>query len=156
MRKNACAVFRSGSLVSILLLSSLLAWSQVRISGRVTDDTNKPLSAVTVQVLGTATSTQTDAEGAYQITAPSATSTLLFTSVGYTRQEQAINNRTEVNVTMQTAANSMEDVVVVGYGSRRRVEVTGATTSISGESLRSVQTTNLTQALQGRLVGVTA
>lgn len=156
MRKNAYAVFRSGSLVCFLLLTSLFAWSQVRVNGRVTDESNKPLADVTVQVVGTANATITNAEGTYQLTAPTATSTLVFTSVGYVRQEIGINNRTEINVTLQTQANAMEDVVVVGYGSRKRVEVTGATTSISGESLRSVQTTNLTQALQGRLAGVTA
>jgi TonB-dependent starch-binding outer membrane protein SusC len=152
MRKIRSA-FRSTGLLSLLLFSSFFALAQVRVTGRVLDEASKPLENVTVQVMGTVATTQTKADGTYQITAP-ADATLLFTSVGFLRQEQVIGNRTEINITLQPQENSMQNVVVVGYGTRKRSDVTGAVASVSGEKLRTVQTTNLTQALQGRIAGV--
>ena len=152
MREIRIAFLRTG-LLSLLLFSTFFVMAQVTVRGRVLDEAAKPLENVTVQVMGGAATTQTGADGSFQISAP-ANATLVFSSIGFVRLEQAVGNRTEINITLQPMDNSMQNIVVVGYGSRRKSEVTGAVASVSGEKLRTVQTTNLTQALQGRIAGV--
>ncbi|HEY6503055.1 MAG TPA: SusC/RagA family TonB-linked outer membrane protein [Chitinophagaceae bacterium] len=144
------------SLLVLLIFSALVSYSQndFKVTGKVTDDAGKPVDGATVQVKGTTTATATKADGTFEINAPSGNVTLVISHIGFIDQEIALNGKSEVSLTLLSATNALEDVVVVGYGSRKRVEVTGATSSITGENLRSVQTTNLTQALQGRLAGV--
>ncbi|HYO21892.1 MAG TPA: TonB-dependent receptor [Flavisolibacter sp.] len=143
---------------TFFLLFSFLSYSQnsFRVTGKVKDATGQPLEGVTVQEKGTTNTTQTKQDGSFQLNVASGNAVLVLSSVGFERKEFPVNNTAELDASLSAAANSLEDVVVVGYGTRRRVEVTGATTSITGENLRTVQTTNLTQALQGRVAGVTA
>lgn len=126
----------------------------VPITGKILDDKAEPLAGATIAVKGSNLVTTSDATGAFTLDVPDANATLVISYAGYQTQEISLNNRTTLNVTMVSSNSDLEGVVVVGYGTRRRVEVTGATTSISGADLRTVQTTNLTQALQGRLAGV--
>ncbi len=142
-----------------LLLSfpfALFSQNNFKITGTVLDESSKPIQGVTVQLKGTTTGTATKADGTFDLMVPSGNVVLLFSSVGYSEQEIPLNGRSQLNVTLINVTSSLQDVVVVGYGTRKRVEVTGATTSISGENLRTVATTNLTQAMQGRLAGVVA
>lgn len=150
---------RSCVLLALLLCSFLNSFSQgtFKVSGKVTDDAGKPVSGVSVLVKGTTTGTTTGTDGGFQINVPSAAlSILVFSSVGFTDQEVVVNNQSTINVTLAAGSSNLQDVVVVGYGTRKKVEVTGATSSISGDKLRSVPTTNITQAMQGRLPGVLA
>ncbi|NCU03336.1 MAG: SusC/RagA family TonB-linked outer membrane protein [Chitinophagaceae bacterium] len=149
---------RSCVLLTLLLCSFLNTFSQgtFKVSGKVTDDAGKPVSGVSVLVKGTTTGTTTGADGGFQINAPSGLAILVFSSVGFTDQEVNVNNQSTINVTLAAGSSNLQDVVVVGYGTRKKVEVTGATSSISGDKLRSVPTTNITQAMQGRLPGVLA
>lgn len=156
MGKIYNAHLKSLGLVGFLLLSSFFAMAQVPVSGKVTDEGGKPLEGVTIQVQGATTTAVTGADGAFRITVPSANAVLRITSVGFTLQEVALNNRTQVTVTLRAAANALEDVVVVGYGTRRRSDVTGAISSVSSEQIRQVPTTNISQALQGRIPGLVA
>jgi TonB-linked SusC/RagA family outer membrane protein len=147
-------LLRRVSLLAVFLLIAFSSFAQVNIKGKVADPDGKPLAGATVQVKGTETKTVSDADGVFQISAPSAQSTLTVSYIGYDPLDVALDNKTEINISLKVSANAMSDIVVVGYGTRKRVEVTGATSSISGDNLRSVPTTNLTQALQGRLAGV--
>lgn len=140
--------------LSFFLLSIAFSQNTFKVAGKVTDDAGKPVAGVSVLVKGTNIGTTTILDGSFQLSVPSGKSVLIFSSVGFTDQEVNVNDQGTVNVTLAPGASNLQDVVVVGYGTRKRVEVTGATSSISGENLRSVQTTNLTQALQGRLPGV--
>jgi TonB-linked SusC/RagA family outer membrane protein len=126
------------------------------VSGKISDETGKPLESVTIQVKGTSTATTTKADGTFQISVPSGSSVLMVSSVGFLSQEIPVNNRSDIQFTMTNAVNSLEDVVVVGYGTRRKTDVTGAVSSINNEQIRSVPTANLTQALQGRIAGIEA
>ena len=141
-------------LLSFLFVSTSFSQNSFKVSGKVTDDANKPVSGASVLVKGTTVGTTTGTDGSFELSVPSGRSILIFSSVGYTDQEIALNNQSTINVTLAAGASNLQDVVVVGYGTRRKVEVTGATSSISGDKLRSVQTTNITQAMQGRLPGV--
>jgi TonB-linked SusC/RagA family outer membrane protein len=151
-------VLRNACIVLLLLLYAHSAFSQsnFKVTGKVTDETGKPVQSVTVQVKGSTASTVTRQDGSFEITAPSATSTLVFSSVGFTSTEVAINNRADISVSLAGAATTMSDVVVIGYGTRRRGDVTGAISSVNADDIKQVPVTNVSQALQGRVPGLVA
>ncbi|MBC7889746.1 MAG: SusC/RagA family TonB-linked outer membrane protein [Ferruginibacter sp.] len=139
----------------LFLLSSFSAMAQnFAVKGTVTDATGKPLEGATVIEKGKKNSAVTNQLGNYQLMVSSNKAILQISYVGQELREVAVNSNNEIIVALKASTDNMSDVVVIGYGSRKRVEVTGATASISGENLRSVPTVNLTQALQGRLPGV--
>jgi TonB-linked SusC/RagA family outer membrane protein len=122
------------------------------VTGKVTDEKGAPLWGVTIEVKGTTTKTATGNDGEFSIQA-TAKSKLIISSVGYTTQEVDVDG-SPLNISLKTNTSDLTDVVVVGYGTRKKTDVTAAITSVSGEKIRSVPTTNLTSALQGRVTGV--
>ncbi len=139
-----------------LLLFSATSFSQnnFKVSGKVTDNNGQGLQDVTVQEKGAPATTVTRPDGSFQLTISSGKAVLVITSVGYERRELPVDGKANLSVSLTAATNAMEDIVVVGYGTRRKADVTGAVSSINSEKIRSVPTTNLTQALQGRIAGV--
>jgi TonB-linked SusC/RagA family outer membrane protein len=127
---------------------------EVTVRGRVTGENAAPLPGVSVTVRGAPGGTTTDANGNYSITAPDGSATLVFSYVGYQSTEVPINNRTEINVSLLPANNQMEQVVVVGYGTQRRRDVTGSVASIRGSEIARQPVQTPTQAIQGRVAGV--
>ncbi len=126
-----------------------------KITGTVKDQGGNPLSGATINVKGQAIATSTDANGNFQINVPEKSKTLVVTFVGMESQEISIQDRSSIDVSLKFRTSSnLDDVVVVGYGTRKKSDVTGAVTSVSGEKIRTVPTANLTQALQGRIAGV--
>ena len=102
----------------------------INVQGTVSDAAdNLPLPGVSVVLKGTKTGTLTDASGKYAISAP-ATGTLVFTYVGYTIQEIPVNNRTALNVSLSSSSQELDAVVVVGYGTQRRSDLTGSVASV--------------------------
>ena len=146
---RSCVLF----LLSLLFVSTSFSQNTFKVSGKVTDDAGKGVSGVSVLVKGSKNGTTTGADGGFELNAPSGKSVLVISSVGYTEQEVEINNRNLIAITLTSSSSSLQDVVVVGYGTRKRVEVTGATSSVSGERLRNVQTANISTALQGQVAG---
>jgi TonB-linked SusC/RagA family outer membrane protein len=147
----------AGTITAVMLpLNTLHAQEAAKktITGKVTDDAGKPLQGVTVGAKGTGNQTTTDANGLYVLKNLTGTETIAFSFVGFTAREAAVGSNTELNMSLVPDVGALTDVVVVGYGSRKRTEVTGATSSVTGEKLRNVQTANLTQALQGQIPGV--
>ncbi|MDQ8005196.1 MAG: TonB-dependent receptor [Pedobacter sp.] len=139
----------------LLLLLSDVAYAQnVTVKGVVNDDQNLPIPGVSVVVKGTNNGVQTDANGAYTISAPS-NSTLTFSFIGFNNQEVAINNRTLINITLQTATNDLQQVVVVGYGTQQKKDLTGSIASVKGEEIEKMTVTNPMNALQGKVPGLT-
>lgn len=122
------------------------------IKGRVTSG-DSALPNVTVQVKGKTVSTQTDNSGNFTISAPS-NATLVFSAVGYGQQEVRVNNRTAIDVRMQATSAQLEQVVVVGYGTQRRKDLTGSVSSVNAETIAKAPVTTVDQALQGRAAGV--
>ncbi len=102
----------------------------INISGVVKDDTGLPLPGVSVKIKGTNQGVATNVDGAYTITVPSTESVLVFTSIGWQTAEVKVGNRTTINVTLKAQASKLDEVVVVGYGTQKRSEVTTAITSI--------------------------
>ena len=128
--------------------------SEFRVTGKVTDDANKPLEGVTVQVKGTRSLALTKRDGTFSIIAPSGNATLVFSSVGFREEEVPINGSAELNFKLTTTATTMQDVVVVGYGTQKKSDVTGAVTRITDKILQERPTQNVLQALQGHAAGV--
>jgi TonB-linked SusC/RagA family outer membrane protein len=108
----------------------------------------------TVQVKGTGTGTITDVEGNFSIEVSSPNEVLVFSYVGYEPQEIEIDNQRVINVSLSAAASQLDEVVVVGYGTVRKSDLTGSVGSVNGEELNSVSQTSVDQALQGRIAGV--
>jgi TonB-linked SusC/RagA family outer membrane protein len=150
------ALCRSMGLFLFLMFLSLFSFSQnnFKVTGKVTNETGKPVLGATVQVKGTAIATATAADGSFSLMAPSGTSTLVITSVGYAELEVAINNKSEVNVSIVNAASSLEDVVVIGYATIKKKDVTGAVAGINQKDIKSRPVANALQAMQGKVAGV--
>ncbi len=124
------------------------------ISGRVTDDAGTALPGVSVVLKGTNTGTTTDAGGAYSLNTPGDNGTLVFSYVGFLSIEEAINGRSTINVKMATDTKSLSEVIVVGYGSQTKKEITGAVQTVSAAEIRDIPVSQISQKLQGRLAGV--
>jgi len=131
-----------------------IANPEIRITGRVTGTANEPLAGVSVSIRGTSVGTTTDANGNYTITVPDENATLVFSSVGFAQQEVPVGNRTTVNVTLSPSTSELNTVVVVGYGTARRREITGSVASVRGAELAKQPVLTATQAVQGRVAGV--
>lgn len=128
----------------------------VQVTGRVVSDDGSPLPGVNIQVKSTTLGTSTDAEGRYKLTiAEGGNTVLIFSYIGYATQEVAVGNQTTVNVTMAVDDKTLNEVVVVGYGTQRKRDVTGSVVSVSEETLKEVPAPNLINQLKGRAAGVT-
>ena len=143
------------TLFTVLMLSGALAFSQSRtITGIVSDESGSPLPDVSVQVKGTQTGTITSADGTYSLSLPPDAKVLVFSSVNMVTKEESIANRSAINVSLTTTANALTEVVVVGYQTVRKKEITGSVTNVSGKELAQKPIGNFTQLLQGKATGV--
>jgi TonB-linked SusC/RagA family outer membrane protein len=139
----------------VTLLTCLLAFAalaQAQVTGKVIAG-DSSVADVTVLVKGGTAATKTDAEGRFSIAA-AGTETLVFTHVAFIAQEIKINNRTAMDVTLIPAQMQMTDVVVVGYGTQRRSDVTGSVASVPKNRFTQLPVTNIMQAIQGAVAGV--
>lgn len=145
------------SVVSLLLFYSYgtLALAQTNaITGCVVDaDTEEPLIGVTVKILGTAQGTVTDISGNYAINVSNG-ATLEFSFVGYKTVTHAVGTKKQINVALRSQSYEIDDVVVIGYGTVKKSDLTGAVGSVSAKQLKDVTVTNPQLALQGRVPGV--
>ncbi len=135
-------------------VSELAAVTQQTVTGTVVDPSGTPLAGVTVSVQNTNTATTTDAEGSFRLTIPSADAVLVFSSVGHNPQEVPVNGQSVIQVTLEESVNTLEELVVVGYGTQKRRLTTGATVQVSGEDLQKLSTTSVANALQSQSPGV--
>jgi TonB-dependent starch-binding outer membrane protein SusC len=141
-------------LVGCLLLLWSAAQGQTTIRGRIVDETGTSLPGVNVLLKGTTSGTTSDSDGGYSIQVPGEDAVLVFSFIGYTAVEETAGNRNVIDVTLLPNIQSLTEVVVVGYGTQRQEAVTGSVVSMSGNALRDMPSPNISQALQGRAVGV--
>lgn len=141
----------------LLVVISMLCFSQVNaqqtITGKVVDNNNNPLPGVAVQVKNTIRGTFADINGNYNISA-TGTDTLIFKMVGMATQEIGVGNRSTINVKLLASATELGNVVVVGYGTQKKLEVTGAVSQIKGDEIIKEPSINPVSALQGKVAGV--
>lgn len=157
MAEHLKLFFRSkGIFILVLFLSAgvcLHAQSKL-IEGTVTDSKGSPLEGVTVQLKGTNNGTTTDSKGKYSLSA-STGSTLVFSYAGLLNKEEKVDARSVINVSMQENPSTLENVVVIGYGTQKKVNLSGAVSQVTGKELTNRPAANLTGALQGVLPGLT-
>ena len=125
----------------------------ITISGQVNGENGEPLSGVSVSVKGGSAGTTTDSSGHFKLVVPEK-SILVISYVGYQTQEKAVNNQTTINISLAKSTQSLDQVVVVGYGTQRRIDVTGSVTHIKGDELSKQPVLTATQAIQGKAAGV--
>ena len=128
-------------------------FQQKTLTGRVVDSQNESIAGVNVIVKGTMNGVLTGPDGSFSISVP-AGAILSFSFIGYETKEVTVGTQTVINVTLAEAVTGLEEVVVIGYGTQRKESVTGSVSSIAGDILRDIPSSNLTQSIQGRLPGV--
>ena len=126
----------------------------VNVSGTITDDAGQPLPGVNVVEKGTTNGTSSDANGKYTLNVED-NAVLVFSFIGYVTQEIPVSNQTVVDITMTPDVKSLNEVVVVGYGTQEKKDLTGSVSSIDSELLASRQSLQVSDALQGTMAGVT-
>lgn len=124
------------------------------VSGKVTSDAGEELPGVSVVIKGTTTGTVTDVNGNFTLNVPDNNAVLVFSFVGFQSKEVPVNGQTTLNVTLATDVQSLSEVVVVGYGTQRRQELTTAVTSVNSQSLERQPVAGFDQALQGQAPGI--
>ncbi|MCW3092574.1 MAG: TonB-dependent receptor [Ferruginibacter sp.] len=153
-------IFNSTTLTYRILENNLVVITQknlvsqdIRVSGKVTNSAGEPIPAVTVKIKASSVSTSTDAQGLYSLSVPEG-ATLVFSSVGYLTTEMPVNGRTELNVTLQTSTVGLNEVVVIGYGTANKRDLTGSIVKIAGKEVADKPNTNPIASLQGKVAGL--
>ncbi len=138
------------ALLILLFLASTSVYAQrMTITGTVSDEKGVPLPGATVQVKGTITGGLTDLSGKYSLEIPGPNSTLVYSFVGYASKEVQIQNQTVINVSLKEDVQGLEEVVVVGYSTQKKANLTGAVDQVTGAALEDRPMANLTQGLKG-------
>lgn len=146
-----------GLVTALLLAFVLSASAQVTVTGIVQDKSGEPLIGATVQEKGNTTNgSATGFDGDFSLKVKSADATLLVSYVGMKSQEVPLNGRTNVTVTLEDDSEVLDEVVVVGYGTMKKSDLAGASTSLGEDAMKGSVITNLDQSLQGRATGVQA
>lgn len=149
MKKVLLIIFFWAAIIPIAMAQEIL------VSGKVTDkETGDPIPSVSVVIKGTSTGTITNIDGRYEVEVPSSQSVLVFSFIGMATQEIVVGTQSTINVDLAPDMKMLDEIVVVGYGTQKKSDVTGAIASVSEEELRTAVTTNIDQALQGRMAGV--
>jgi TonB-linked SusC/RagA family outer membrane protein len=140
-------------ILAILLLLSLAGFSQSQIKGRVTDESGQAIPGASVLLKGTSAGTVTDADGAYTLQGVPAEGVLVFSFIGYTTQEVGVGGREIIEAKMAPDTKTLEEVVVIGYGTSTVKELTGAVSSLSTKDVSAINPVRMDQAMQGQVAG---
>ena len=144
---------KTGILLFLLIISAPLFGQNIQIRGQITGETGEPIPGASVLVKGTTIGTAADLDGQYTLSV-AGNSILVFSFIGYEAKEVSVGNQTVINVSLQPTLSDLEEVVVVGYGTQRRSDLTGSVSSVKSEQLTAYPAIDAVQALQGRAAGV--
>lgn len=142
-----------GVFTLLALMLTLSVSAQNKITGRVVDETDQPAIGANVVIAGTTQGVSTDVDGRYAISAKKG-QVLVFSYLGYKNQEIPVNAQTEINVKLESETNIMDEVVVVGYGSVKRSDLTGAVASVSSKDVEGFKSGSVLDAIGGQIAGV--
>ena len=151
--KTKLSFHRQTLILILLAFSSLLFAQQRTISGTVLDENNESMIGVNIIISGTTTGTITDVDGNYTLTA-SADDQLVFSYVGYQEQIIPVGDQVRIDISMAPSYSSLDEVVVIGYGTVKRSDLTGSVASVNVDELAKEPVANISQALSGRDTGV--
>ncbi|WP_138482896.1 SusC/RagA family TonB-linked outer membrane protein [Dyadobacter bucti] len=140
-------------LLVLMIITSAVSAQDVKVSGKVSDGKGTGLPGVSITVKGTTTGTNSDMDGNYAISAPSS-ATLVFSFIGFTTKEVLIGNQSKLDVELSDDIKALEEVVVVGYGTAKRKDVTGSVQSVTSKDFNAGVNPNPLQAIQGRVAGL--
>ncbi len=141
--------------ISFLLFQALLfAQNDITVSGTVTDDQGTPLPGASVILMGTTNGVQTDFDGNYSLDNVSSSGTLSFSYIGFATQEVPINGQTTINISLREDTQSLDEVVVVGYGTQKKADLTGSIATVKSEDITRTPSGAAMQALQGKVAGL--
>lgn len=153
-------LFSNTSLTYRILDNNLVVITQknfvaqdVKVTGRVTNAAGEPVPGVSVKIKGSSVGTSTDAAGYFSISVPDG-ARLVFTSIGYEEVDIPVNKRTEINVTLATSTKSIDAVVVIGYGTANKRDLTGSIVKVLGKDIADKPNTNPVASLQGKVAGL--
>jgi len=139
----------------LFIVMTSMVYGQVRITGTVTSsDDSSPLPGVNVVVQGTTTGTITDLDGEYELSVPEG-GTLVFSYIGYVTQAIQLSGQTNIDLVLQLDIQALDEIVVVGYGTQKKSDITGSVASVPDERLQQVPAVNTAQILQGSVPGLT-
>jgi len=138
--------------LGLILFAGQITAQTRQVKGRVTDDTGKPIPNASVSVRGASQGTTTDANGNYTIGVPN-NAILVITGIGFVKQELNVGNKAEISVSLTQEDRAMQEVVVVGYGTSRKKDLTGSIASIKGSAIKDLPVQSFDQALSGRAAG---
>jgi TonB-linked SusC/RagA family outer membrane protein len=158
MKKRSIYCLAGLKKASLLLIMFFLfingVFSQITIKGKVTGQDGKGIEGTTVNVKGTQTSVVTNTTGDYSIKVPGPNSILVFSFVGFTTRAEKVGTRTVISPTLMASASDLDQVIVIGYGTQKKRDVTGAISSISAKSIEEKQPVSIFDAIQGAAPGV--
>ena len=126
----------------------------VLVTGKVLNSEGRPIAGVSVQVAGTERGTTTKADGSFELQVEDASGSLLISSVGYEDQEIKLGSTTYFTIRLAQTSTQLNDVVVIGYGTRKKSDLTGAVATVSAENLKDRAVVNFAEAMAGQLAGV--
>ena len=161
-RESQKKLWRITKLIVVLLIGCMMTVSansvqqpqRKEITGTVSDSNGSPMIGVTIAVKGTTTGIITDNEGKFRLSVPLDAKTLVFSFVGMKTQEIPITGKTSFIVAMEEETVGVDEVVVVGYGTQKKSDITGTVASLPKERLQMAPNLNITQAIQGSIPGV--
>lgn len=145
-----------GLILPVFLLAIFTANAQITVRGKVTDNSNTALPGVTIKVKNVSAGVTSDVNGNYSITVPDNNASLVFSFIGFVTQEVTVGGRTTINVVLVGESTSLQEVVVVGYGTQKRATLTGSISDVKGADLVKSPQPNLSNSLAGRFSGVIA
>ena len=154
MKQNYFVPIKGTLLCGLLWLMSVVAFAQKSVTGKVSDSKGEGLPGASVTVKGTTTGSISDATGNFKINVPNSGGTLVFSSIGYKNQEVKLGGQSTIDVSMEEDAANLDEVVVTGYGTQSKRDITGAVTTVNAKELQSVPATTFAQQLQGRASGL--
>ena len=154
LRQKRASWLKSVFVLTCLLLSTSVAMAQTKtVTGTVTDSFNEPLIGASILVKGTSTGAVTDMDGKYSISV-TPNDVLVFSYVGYEKQEIKVGQQTVINVTLKDDSQMLAETVIIGYGSAKKRDLTGSITNIKGSEIANKPATNPLSSLQGKIAGV--
>jgi TonB-dependent starch-binding outer membrane protein SusC len=153
MKKFTLKKVKQWLFITLLSVVSTSVFAQTAITGKITDDKNEPLPGVSVKVKGSKGGGFTDANGVYNISAPT-NGTLVFTYIGFDKAEVAIDGKTNIDFALKSTTASLDEVVVVGYGTQNKKDLTGSAVSVKTKDLNTTNAVSIDNLLQGRVAGL--
>ncbi|WP_163398706.1 SusC/RagA family TonB-linked outer membrane protein [Flavobacterium fluviatile] len=138
----------------IAVLCSAVSFGQTTIKGTVKDKANVPIPGVNIIVKGTSNSTATDFDGKYSISVPNANAQIEFSFIGFTTKLLSVGDKTTIDIILEESSQVLDEIVVVGYASVKKSDVTSSISSVKGKELQTMTVGNVTESLQGKVAGV--